>query len=78
MKKLFAIVVLSIICIFPLGVYAKDGATITTLRGVTVDKVLYDKMVNVYSEHYVETLSQEEFNNLSEHVDSAVVEEYIV
>ena len=35
-------------------------------------------MVNVYSEHYVETLSQEEFNNLSEYVDSAVVEEYIV
>lgn len=78
MKKLFAIVFLSIICIFPLGVYAKDSATITTLRGVTVDKVLYDKMVNVYSEHYVETLSQEEFNNLSEYVDSAVVEEYIV
>ena len=43
MKKLFAIVFLSIICIFPLGVYARDGATITTLRGVTVDKVLYDK-----------------------------------
>lgn len=78
MKKLFVIVFLSIICVFPLGVYAKDGATITTLRGVTVDKVLYDKMVNVYSEHYVETLSQEEFNNLSEHVDSAVVKEYIV
>lgn len=78
MKKLFAIVFLSIICIFPLGVYAKDGATITTLRGVTVDKVLYDKMVNVYSEHYVETLSQEEFDNLSENIDSAVVKEYIV
>ena len=78
MKKFFMIVLLSIMCIIPFGVDAQENTTYTTLRGVTVDKTLYDKMVNVYSEHYVETLSQDEFNNLSPNIDSAVVKEYVV
>lgn len=78
MKKFFTIVLLSIMCIIPLGVNAQENATYTTLRGVTVDKALYDKMVNVYSEHYVETLSQTEFNNLSANIDNAIVKEYVV
>ena len=78
MKKFFTIVLLSIMCIIPLGVNAQENATYTTLRGVTVDKALYDKMVNVYSEHYVETLSQTEFNNLSANIDNAVVKKYEV
>ena len=78
MKKIFTIVLLSIMCIIPFGVDAQENTTYTTLRGVTMDKTLYDKMVNVYSEHYVETLSQDEFNNLSPNIDSAVVKEYVV
>lgn len=78
MKKIFTIVLLSIMCIIPFGVNAQENATYTTLRGVTVDKALYDKMVNVYSKNYVETLSQTEFNNLSANIDNAVVKEYVV
>lgn len=78
MKKIFTIVLLSIMCIIPFGVNAQENATYTTLRGVTVDKALYDKMVNVYSKNYVETLSQIEFNNLSANIDNAVVKEYVV
>lgn len=78
MKKIFAIVFLSIMCIIPFGVNAEEITTHTTLRGVTVDKTLYDKMINVYSEHYVETLSEEEFNNLSANIDTAVKVEYVV
>ena len=78
MKKIFTIVLLSIMCIIPFGVNAQENATYTTLRGVTVDKELYDKMVNVYSKNYVETLSQIEFNNLSANIDNAVVKEYVV
>lgn len=76
MKKVFAILFLSIMCILPFGVKAQEYTTHTTLRGVTVEKTLYDKMVETYSEHYVETLSQEEFDNLSANIDSAVVVEY--
>ena len=76
MKKLFVIAFLSLMCVLPFGVHAQEVTTHTTLRGVTVEKTLYDKMVNVYSEHYVETLSQEEFDNLSANIDSAVKVEY--
>ena len=65
------------ICVLPFGVDALESNSYTTLRGVTVEKSLYDKMCNMYSVNFVETLSQEEFDNLSANIDTAVKETYI-
>lgn len=76
MKKLLVVVFLSIMCIIPFGVNAEEITSHTTIRGVTMDKALYDKMCDTYSEHFVETMSQEEFNNLSANIDTAVKKTY--
>lgn len=75
MKKLFGMFFLSIMCIIPFGVNAESY---TTVNGVTVDKSLYDKMVEVYSVQYVETLTEEEFNIFSENIDNVTKNSYIV
>ena len=76
MKKLLVVVFLSMMCIIPFGVNAEEITSHTTIRGVTMDKALYDKMCDTYSEHFVETMSQEEFNNLSVNIDTAVKKTY--
>lgn len=76
MKKLLVVVFLSMMCIIPFGVNAEEITSHTTIRGVTMDKALYDKMCDTYSEHFVETMSQEEFNNLSANIDTAVKKTY--
>ena len=76
MKKLLVVVFLSMMCIIPFGVNAEEITSHTTIRGVTMDKALYDKMCDIYSEHFVETMSQEEFNNLSANIDTAVKKSY--
>lgn len=77
MKKLFVVLILSIMCIIPCSVNAQ-GKSYKTLAGVIVDKALYDKMCEIYSTHYVETLTQEEFNNLANtDLDNAVKVEYV-
>lgn len=77
MKKFFVVLFLSMMCVLPFGVDALESNSYTTLRGVTVEKSLYDKMCNMYSVNFVETLSQEEFDNLSANIDTAVKETYI-
>ena len=76
MKKFFVVLFLSMMCVLPFGVDALESNSYTTLRGVTVEKSLYDKMCNMYSVNFVETLSQEEFDNLSANIDTAVKETY--
>ena len=76
MKKLLVVVFLSMMCIIPFGVNAEEITSHTTIRGVTMDKALYDKMCDTYSVNYVETLSQDEFNNLSANIDTAVKKTY--
>lgn len=76
MKKLLVVVFLSMMCIIPFGVNAEEITSHTTIRGVTMDKALYDKMCDTYSEYFVETMSQEEFNNLSANIDTAVKKTY--
>ena len=77
MKKFLVVLFLSMMCVLPFGVDALESNSYTTLRGVTVEKSLYDKMCNMYSVNFVETLSQEEFDNLSANIDTAVKETYI-
>lgn len=77
MKKLFVVLILSIMCIIPCSVNAQSKSY-RTVAGVVVDKTLYDKMCELYSTHYVETLSQEEFDNLaSTDLDNAIKVEYV-
>ncbi len=64
MKKMFVVMFLSILCVMPYAVNAETNLY-TTQFGVTVDKALYDKMCEIYSVHYVETLTEEQFNQLA-------------
>ena len=64
MKKLFIVIFLAMICIMPFAVNAESN-TYTTYSGAVVEKTKYDKMCEIYSVNYVETLSQAEFDELS-------------
>lgn len=77
MKKLFVILFLSIMCIIPCGVNAQS-MSYRTYSGVVVDKALYDKMCEIYSTNYVETLTEEEFYNLANNdLDNVIKVEYV-
>lgn len=49
--------------IIPITVGAKEKYT--TQNGITMETKLYNELCSIYSEGYIETLTTEEFNNLT-------------
>lgn len=62
MKKSILIVILMSL-IIPMTVGAKEKYT--TQNGITMERSLYNELCSIYSEGYIETLTLEEFNNLT-------------
>lgn len=78
MKKLFVIALLSMVFIMPFAVNAEDKQLYTTQYGVTMEKEIYDRLCDIYSVSFVETLTQSEYDKItSTDLDKIVKKSYI-
>lgn len=68
MKKIITtLLLLLVVCCIPTIVSAKELNEIyTNQNGVAIESNVYDKLCNIYSKNYIETITQDEYNNLME------------
>lgn len=73
-KKLLFIFLLGLILI-PYATYAKENEYYINYNGVEIERHLYDELCDIYSVGYVEFLTYEEFENLTENGLSNITKE---
>ena len=79
MKKIVTtFLILLVVCCIPTIVSAQElNEVYTNQNGVAIESNIYDKLCNIYSKDYIETITQDEYNNLmGNDLENVEVEEY--
>lgn len=79
MKKIIIFLMLLVVYCIPTFVSAKEiDRFYINQNDVSIDLDTYNKLCDIYSKHYVETITQDEYNALKENnLNDVIVEEYI-
>ena len=76
MKKIIYIFIISFL-ILPTFAYAKTDEVYKTQNNITINKKVYDKLCNIYSKQYIETLTANEYKKIiSNNLDDIEIKEY--
>ena len=75
-KKIIYIFIISFL-ILPTFAYAKTDEVYKTQNNITINKKVYDKLCNIYSKQYIETLTANEYKKIiSNNLDDIEIKEY--